>query len=266
MRRSSRTTWLLRAAAPSLLAACALLPLGCSQKDGGGWGGPSGPQLVAMAQDTEDADRRREGINELSKKDWGLREPYLSWYANRLEVDKVATVRSAAARALGRSGAAQYLSNLATALGDPSPVVRLDVAVALDHVLGESAVEALRKTAAQDGSPDVRAAAAKALKHYPLKTVVRTLVYCLSDQSFEVRYWSHDSLVALVSKDLGYEPADWAPVLGEGAQPAPPDWRRPWWDWFGTSKPKSPAFVPASQPAPAIPPRPASAPASAPAK
>ena len=43
--------------------------------------GPGGPEMVEMILDVEDADRRREGITLLSEKDWGLRDPYLKYFA-----------------------------------------------------------------------------------------------------------------------------------------------------------------------------------------
>jgi hypothetical protein len=237
-----------------LSAAALLLTSGCTPKPGeelhaGEWfSGPSGPKIVAMATDETDADRRREGIALLSNHDWGRSEPYLKWYAQRLEVDKDPGVRCVAARALAKVGAVQYLPNVVAALRDPVPAVRMDVAVALERLLGDAAIDPLCKTAAEDGSPDVRAAAAKALRHYPQMKVVRALVYCLSDQSFEVRHWSHESLVQIVGKDMGTEPKDWAPVAGADVPLHGPQWQRPWWDWFGTTKPREPAAPAASQP------------------
>jgi hypothetical protein len=202
--------------------------------------GPSNAKRVAMATDPEDADRRREGIVLLSEKDFGLREPYLAWYANRLAVDKDPSVRGVAARALGKAVATKYLPALAQALSDPSPVVRCDVAIALEQVRGEEAVEPLRKAAAEDASVDVRCAASRALRNYPRAKVAGTLVYCLSDDAFDVRHAAHEVLVEMVGKDLGTEPADWSSVARSDAPLQGPAWKRPWWDWFGTTKPEEP--------------------------
>ena len=210
--------------------------------------GPDGPKLAAMATDKDDPDRRREGISKIADKDWGHGEPYISWYADCLKKDKYATVRCAAARALGKSYAMKYLPVLVAAMNDPSPQVRCDVAIALARVRGEEAVDALRRAAAGDGSPDVRAEAAKTLRYYPAARVPPTLVYCLTDDVFEVRNWAHDSLVEMTGKDYGWEPADWKPVVGANIPLHGPQWRRPWWDWFGTSKPEEPPSPAASQP------------------
>ena len=246
MSRHAWITCLLGAATIFAAAGCDAKP---GQEPGvAGWfHGPSGPKIVAMATDENDADRRREGIALLSDHSWGNKEPYLKWYAQRLAVDKDPGVRCVAARALAKVGAVQYLPDVVAALSDPSPAVRLDVAVALDRLRGDEAVDPLCRTAAQDGSPDVRAAAAKALRHYPQKKVVAALVYCLSDQSFEVRHWSHESLVAMTGRDPGVEPGDWASVAGSDAPLRGPAWQRPWWDWFGTSRPREPASPTAGQ-------------------
>ena len=47
----------------------------------------SADEMVDMAFDPDDADRRREGITLLSKRDWGLQEPYLKHYAMVLDGD-----------------------------------------------------------------------------------------------------------------------------------------------------------------------------------
>jgi len=247
MSRTTATTWFLGAAALLALASC-------TKKEGeeidlSAFQGADGPKLVAMAQDTQDADRRRVAIVKISEKKWGLNEPYLSWYANRLQIDRDPTVRCAAARALAKAVAVKYLPILVGALNDRSADVRWDAAVALEKVRGEAAIDPLRKAAAEDKSPDVRAAAAKALRYYPQTKVVRTLVYCLSDDSFEVRHWAHESLTAMMGKDLGVEPADWASATGGQVPLRGPEWKRPWWDWFGTTKPKEQG--PPSAPSPA---------------
>jgi hypothetical protein len=243
-----------------LLVAVLLLACGCNLKKGqelsaGEWlTGPGGPKMVAMATDTEDPDRRREGIVLLTGKEWGLHEPYLGWYANRLEVDRDPTVRCVAARALGKAAAVKYLPVLVKALVDSSAVVRCDAAVAMEQVRGEAAIDPLRKTAAEDASLDVRCAAIRALRYYPQQKVAGTLVYCLSDDAFEVRHWAHEALVGMVGKDLGVEPGDWSSIARPDVPLRAPQWRRPWWDWFGVSRPDESRAAASTQPVP--PPKP----------
>jgi hypothetical protein len=217
--------------------------------------GPSAKDRVAMAFDPNDADRRREGVLGLSKHDWGLKEPYLKGYDALLRTDKEPLVRAAAARALGKAKDPTYLPSVAKALYDPAEPVRVDSAIALDSLTGEQAVEALRNRAVLDDSQDVRAAAAKALRHYRREDVVRTLMECLTDKAFSVRHQAHASLVEIVGQDLGYQPADWSAVAGRPL--AGPPKPASWWDrmWQRSETPRKPESPPAaaatSKPVPA---------------
>jgi hypothetical protein len=216
----------------------------------GMWGrlrGPTPSEQVAMTFDVEDPDRRREGILGLSSHDWGLREPYLKGYATILRTDTSPLVRSAAVRALGKARDPNYLPDVVAALSDAREAVRHDAAVALDSLPGPAAVEPLRTRARQDASQDVRAACAKALRHYPERDVLNTLVQCLGDEAFGVRWQAHESLVALSGQDRGYDAADWVDVALEGAPGPPARKQRPWWDLLGVTKPKPPE-PPATQP------------------
>jgi len=205
---------------------------------------PSPTEMARMAFDPNDPDRRREGITLLSQQDWGVKEPYLEGYAKILKSDPDPQVRCAAARALGKAGDPRYVPDLAAALSDGTASVRWDAAVALDEALGarrgdarsEQVVGALQKHALQDASVDVRGCCARALRHCRQKEVLKTLIQCLYDEAFAVRYQAHSALVEHVGRDLGYEPEQWAPAI-EGAVPPPQaTWTRPWWDWFGVTK------------------------------
>ncbi len=217
------------------------------------FGGSSGSQLVAMVFDPDDPDKRREGIVGLSQKPWGLREPHLKGFALRLEIDRDASVRSAAVRALGKAGDPKYLPNIVTALDDKDATVRWDAAVALQSVVyGASAIEPLARHAAEDASVDVRESCVKALGNYRRPEAAKALLRCMSDSAFIVRYEAHKRLVDMTGRDLGKDPQDWASVDFEHMAPPP---GKPWWDWMGVSKNKTPAVEPT----------PTSEPASAPA-
>ncbi|MGB2819655.1 MAG: HEAT repeat domain-containing protein [Phycisphaerae bacterium] len=195
---------------------------------------------VAMAFDPNDPDLRRDGILGLSRKDWGLKEPYLKGYAAILRTDDDPLVRSAAVRALGKAKDPNYIEDVARSLFDPVAFVRQDAAAALDGLIGDVAVDPLRNRAVNDTDQDVRANCAKALRHYRRNDVVRTLAECMSDKAFSVRYQAHGSLVAVAGRDLGYDPQDWAGVALEGLPPKEPE-KEPdsWWDrlWRGLKKP-----------------------------
>jgi len=202
--------------------------------------GRSPSQSVAMAFDPNDADRRREGIVALSKKDWGLKEPYLKGYAAILRTDEDPLVRAAAVRALGKAADPNYVGDVSRALFDRVTFVRQDAAGALDKLIGETAIEPLRDRAAGDADQDVRAYCARALRHYRRDDVVQTLAKCLVDKAFSVRHEAHASLVALAGRDLGYDPQAWGNLALKGLGPAKaPEKRKSWWDrlWRGFKKP-----------------------------
>ena len=200
---------------------------------------PSADEMVDMAFNPDDADRRREGITLLSKRDWGLQEPYLKHYAMVLDGDDDPSVRSAAARALGRAGDTKYLPNLINALDDKAVSVRWDAADGLDHLIGDSAADPLREHAIEDKSVDVRATCARALRHYGTAPVVRTLTDCLLDDDFTVRYRAHASLVTITGRDFGYDPEGWSNAPPSDRPTA--EAKRRWWDWFGVSRRKKEA-------------------------
>ena len=172
--------------------------------------GPSPAEHVAGAFDPDDPDKRREGIVALSEKSWGLQEPYLRGYAALLRADESPLVRSAAVRALGKAGDPNYLPDVATALDDESAEVRLDAAAALDSLPGDEAIRPLMRRAQGDDADDVRAACARALRHYPRSDVLEALRRCLADPAYVVRYEARGAMTALVGRDMGPGPADWA--------------------------------------------------------
>ena len=196
---------------------------------------PPPKQQVAMAFDPDDADKRREGIVMLSSHDWGLREPYLKGYADRLKEDPDPSVRCAGVRALARAGDRKYLPNIVAGLSDESASVRWDAAEALVAMPDDSAAEPLTRLALRDASVDVRASSAKAMRHYNQPEVLQALVRCLDDPSFTVRYQAHGSLVLLTGRDCGYDSTDWTQSLAGKLPARVPGWVRPWWDWAGVT-------------------------------
>ncbi len=225
----------VRLRVPLLLLLAAILP-GCRvQKD------PDGSlkfkpleksigELITMALDPDDADKRREGIVGLSQHPWGLRETVSvtgkDGKQKDVEVLKVyhliasnthedPTVRAVAVNALGRAGNPKYVNTVVACLGDESLPVRWDAAVALDRVVGPPAAKPLEDHAMRDPSVDVRAACAKALRHYPQKSIMESLCRCLLDRDFSVRFQAHASLVEVTGKDRGYDSDDWFAAVQE---------------------------------------------------
>ena len=193
---------------------------GCSPKgDDAGRGGfmkrlfgPSPNQLVVQMFESEDPDLRRDAIERLSKKDWGRRGSFLKAYAI-LTADPAATVRSAAVRALGRAGDAKYAKEVIEALSDREASVRSDAAVALDSISAPEAVKPLSAGATRDVSPDVRAASARALRHYRQPDVLETLLRCLDDPKLAVRRRAAESLTELTGENAGTDAHAWRRIL-----------------------------------------------------
>jgi len=237
--------------------------------------GPSRKELIGQMFESPDPDRRREAIEEIADHDWGRRDPYLKAFAlkatDRGEDD---TVRCAALRALARAGDKRYVGPVVETLRDASPVVRCDAAVALDSLPEPRAIAALRRSAVSDPAVDVRVAAAKALRHYRRKDVLETLLACLDDPEFAVRFQAGESLSELTGERGGSDAEKWERILSGKSDPfarpprrrrrwydrfrirrrkrpatAPAGSQRPWWDWFGVTKKRSPATAPTTSPA-----------------
>ncbi len=199
-------------------------------------------ELAAQAFNLDDPDSRREAIVKLSSHDWGRQGTYLKAYALLTE-DTDPLVRSAAVVALGRAGDPEHLPALVGALEDSDPRVRIDAAAALARVHGEAAVEPLRRHASQDANPDVRVRSVEALRHYPRRDVLDTLLAALVDPEFGVRHAARQSLGALTGEEAGYDPRRWSEALSAKddpfAPPAPAETAsRPWWDVLNLTAPE----------------------------
>lgn len=207
-----------------LICANALAVVGCGGSKGfslqsafDGAMGPSAKELVSQAFESKDPDVQREAVTELSSHDWGLKEPYLKGYAGLLESQlshkghyRHTTLISAVVRALGKAGDAKYLPQILKASKAHDDNVRTDVMVALDNMVDERAVATLRNAALSDGAVSVRVAACKALGNYQQQGVLNTLIQCMDDPEFAVRYQAHETAVELAGQDFGTESAQWA--------------------------------------------------------
>ncbi|MCY2932137.1 MAG: HEAT repeat domain-containing protein [Planctomycetota bacterium] len=207
-----------------VLLAGLLATAGCEPKPGDAaqphwWNAPSEADLVKMANDPSDPDQRRQGINGLGKLSWGGAGRHAGLFVERLG-DEDNNVRSAAIRALAQLGQAQYVPALVAKLEDPSLMVRDDAAVALDTVQGEQAVAPLQAHASGDPNPQVRGRCARALRHYSGREVLNTLVGCLKDNNFGVRYEAHESLKSLTNRDFEYDAARWGDYVSGANVPA----------------------------------------------
>jgi hypothetical protein len=92
-----------------------------------------------------------------------------------------------------------------------------------------------------DETIDVRAAAARALKHYRTDEVYKTLLRALDDDDFTLRDAAHKSLVYMTGQDHGFVPENWAGSPDEVGKETLPEQvvrykKRPWWDWMKMTK------------------------------
>ena len=159
-------------------------------------------------------DERREGINELVKKDFGRRPPYTERYAQIAKADNDWLVRATAIRALNRSRDRTATPIFIAALDDKNEQVRLEGAKALIHLPDDKAVTPLVRVV-QDGNEykDVRIAAAEALQHYRNLEAARALANSLSSRDFGIAWQSRQTLILLTGQDLRYDEAAWLAYL-----------------------------------------------------
>ncbi|HLL90738.1 MAG TPA: HEAT repeat domain-containing protein, partial [Tepidisphaeraceae bacterium] len=165
-----------------------------------------------------DPDERWKGMDYLSDREWGRREPYTKYYKrlavgrpeDGLKADTDYVVRAKAVRALSASRDESVVPTFIKALGDESDLVRLEAAKALMRVPDESAVQPLlRVVSGPTETRDVRVAAASALRHYKTLDVARALVNALDAREFEVAYQARRSLRTLTEKDFRYDQGAW---------------------------------------------------------
>lgn len=225
MKAFAKTCWLSLA----MLSLC-----GCGGKleDAGfsmkgffdGFSDPHPRELTRNAfDDTVDPDLRRKAIIALSSHEWGLSETYLDGYDVILRAEmrkpegrRDTALMSATIDALAKGKNPKYVGILTLALRlSTSSQVRWDAAEALDSVIGDKAVDQLRKSSdpGDEKSVDVRVACCRAMRHYRRQDVVDTLVVRLSvEEEFAVRYRARKTLVELCGRDFGPDYADWAGV------------------------------------------------------
>lgn len=211
------------------LAILLLLGSGCQQLEGAASFGrrltdfATGRTALKSATQMENQvypDERREGINDLSDRTFGRKEPYTTRYQQIAQTDKDWLVRATAIRALNRSRDASATPIFVKALADESDVVRTEACKALVHMPDQSAVAPLVKLVSDPGQQrDVRIWAANALKHYRTLEVARTLASQLNNRDFSVAWQSHRTLVDLTGKDLSYNEPAWLQYLATTQNP-----------------------------------------------
>lgn len=171
---------------------------------------PSPSQAAKDMVNPFDPDRRRTGVAWLSSAPFGGEEIYLQAYRLLLR-DEDATVRAAAARAVGLHGKVDDAELVAQLLEDGVDTTRWEAAKALQKIHNPNVVDAIIKhsRAAQEENADVRTACAQALGQYPQIRVFDALVGALADSDYSVVSAARDSLETLTGYDLGNDGSLW---------------------------------------------------------
>jgi len=178
-------------------------------------------RAARMMRDKQSADNRRMGINDLMRFDYAIKSRYTAAaFEAMARTDEDPTVRAAALRACNRCRDRAATPVFIKALADKSEWVRLEGAKGLANVPdAEAATPLMRAATNPEESPDVRIAAADALKYYRTPEVARSLCTMLGDSDFGVAWQARRSLVYLTGRNFGYDQGAW---LGYFAGPGKP--------------------------------------------
>lgn len=161
-------------------------------------------------EDSDSADRRRDGINRLMTYDFASGPIYTRRYRQIAQFDPDATVRATAVRAANRARDPKAPPIFVRALSDKSDMVRLEGAKGLVHQPDPTAVAPLLSLMAdREESREVRIACADALKHYRTPPVARALIASLNDRDFSIAWQARRSLRYLTGRDYGYNDGAW---------------------------------------------------------
>ncbi|MHC4947731.1 MAG: HEAT repeat domain-containing protein [Planctomycetota bacterium] len=170
--------------------------------------------------DPHDPDKRREGTLLIANSPFGGGEVYVRAYRDMVQNEPDPIVRAVAIRALGRHGQPDDARLVARHLESEHEQVRWEAAKALQRLHYPAVVPQLLKTMREeDGSIQVRVAAASALGQYPQDRVVQGLVGALDDRALSLNLAAMQSLQALTGQSLGLDPRDWL-AWYEGASAA----------------------------------------------
>lgn len=161
-------------------------------------------------EDSDSADHRREGINQLMTYDFASGPKYTRRYRQIAGSDPDATVRATAVRAANRARDPKAPPIFVRALTDKSEMVRLEGAKGLVHQPDPAATAPLLALLAdREENRDIRIAAADALKHYRTPPVARALIASLNDRDFSIAWQARRSLRYLTARDYGYNDGAW---------------------------------------------------------
>lgn len=172
-------------------------------------------------------DIRRRGIIDLATRyNFALKPPYSTRYEEIARTDPDPLVRATAIRALNLCRDKNAVPIFIAALDDSHKLIRLEACKALGHVPDVRAIPGLLRRLdghvdemidghlqEVDEDPDVRIAAASALRQYHQLDVATALVGYLNAQNFAVAWQSHRSLEKITGADWQYDESAWLKYL-----------------------------------------------------
>ena len=177
------------------------------------------PLDYALLLESPSPTERQTALLNLAAQDFATTDDYVTVYKAAATNDSDPLVRAAGVRALNLARA-DTPEVFRDALASPERPIRLEAAKALVN-RPDSAATAKLLELAENGteSPDVRIAAADALRHYPDLDVARRLANLLDDRDFGVAFQAAESLNYLTGQDFTYQPAPWLTYLSEAERP-----------------------------------------------
>ncbi|MBC7833471.1 MAG: HEAT repeat domain-containing protein [Phycisphaerales bacterium] len=222
---------------------------------------PSPAEAAAWFFDPYDPDKRFRGTVLLANAPFGGEDVYIKGYLDHLK-DSDASVRAAAAFALGMHGNPEHVPEIVPLASDPDRIVRLSSARALQRLHNPVAITPLleRLDPAKEIEADIRAESASALGQYAEPRVLQGLIRGLADERLTVTRNSAQSLATLTGQNFGEDRRAWLdwitatkePFVGQRAYVYPIYWRdRTWLEYlpFWPEPPNEQAATPVGAPA-----------------
>ena len=198
------------------VAVAASTMTGCSQisEDFGdlmsGINDPTPYEAAVWAADFNNPGRQRRGVVLLSNADFGGEEAYLELYRTLVEDSTNPLVRAAAVRALGRWGDGPDAQIIAAQLGNDSPQIRLESAIALQRIHERPIEDRIwRRLVDADEEESIRIELAIALGQYDSDASFQALCDALDDRSLSINLAAADSLRIMTGRDFGLDAATW---------------------------------------------------------
>ncbi|MCL4209244.1 MAG: HEAT repeat domain-containing protein [Phycisphaeraceae bacterium] len=176
---------------------------------------PTPSEAAVMMMDQYDAEKRRRGTSLIANSPFGGADPYVKFYADRLNPDHPdretnPIVIATLIRALARHGQPPHALTIATYLTHESIQVRWEAAKGLQRLHNPAVTGAICAVVLSEAQPaDVRVEAADALGQYPEDRSFQALVAALSARELMLNRIAAQSLATLTGQDFGEDARAW---------------------------------------------------------